>query len=652
MKAWIPPMAALSAVAGMASATAQTSAPAFAHIFSDHAVVQRDQPIAVWGRAAAGTEVKVTLGASSASAKTDASGKWRVELPKLGAGGPYPLTATGAGRSSTLKDIMVGDVFLCSGQSNMEFAMKNATNAWGDVGSSANADIRFVNIEKDSQSAPLADLAKPAVWKVASPATTGDASAVCYHMARSLQRRYRIPVGFVNASWGGTTIQGWIGAQALRGLPAYREGVDTLAQHAGNRVQAIEQEARRQEAWWERQDPQAAAQRAFVAPGYDDRAWPVVTPSGRWRESGVAAFKDFSGVAWFRTSVELSAAQARAGTTLSLGQVADSDTTWVNGVRVGSGATWWMGRQYPLPAGLLKAGKNVIVMRVLGQEAGAGLVSPASERAILAANGAPVVLPNTWRYRIGSRAQGWKVQAAPWEVPTSFTTLYNGMIAPLIGYKFKLAAWYQGESNALAAQEYRTLLPLMMADWRQALGQPELPFLIVGLASFGQVATAPGQSAWAELRDAQWQTVRADRRAGLAVTFDYGDRSDIHPTQKTIVGERLARAARAVVYGEKITPGGPEAIAAERVGNDVVVRFTNTNGGLRTYSSNVAIAFEACSASACRYVPARVEGDTAMLPGAGTGEVKRVRYAWADAPFVNLYSADDLPAMAFQLEVR
>jgi sialate O-acetylesterase len=643
-------VAAIAALALAGGAHAQ--APKLAKIFTDHAVLQRDQPIAIWGTAAPAAKVTVSLAGSSATAVADAQGKWRVELPRMAAGGPHKLSATINGKSSTLKDILIGDVFLCSGQSNMEFPMRTATNAWGDVLGSANSQIRFANIQKDSQPAPLADLGKPTAWKVAAPDTTGEASAVCYHMARSLQKRYQVPVGFINASWGGTTIQGWIGGDSLGTLPDYREGVAAVRQLGANRAQALAAEAARQEEWWTRQDPQAQAQRAFIAPGFDDSRWPTIAAGGRWRDAGVADFKDFSGVAWFRTTVELSAAQAKQASHLLLGQVADSDTAWVNGVRVGGGATWWMGREYEVPAGVFKAGKNVVVLRVLGQEPGAGLVSGAGERAIKTRDGKRITLPNTWRYQLGTAARGWKVKASPWEVPTSYSTLYNGMIAPLTGLKFKAAAWYQGESNAGAPLEYRTLLPLLMANWRQAFGQPELPFLIAQLAAFGPVATKPVESGWAELREAQALTVRNDRHAGLGVTFDYGDRSDIHPTQKTIVGERLARAARAIVYGENVTPGGPEAIGVERSGADLVVRFKNVNGGLRTYSSNQAIAFEVCTDKECRFVPASVDGDRAILQGANGAGVKRVRYAWADSPFVNLYSADDLPVVPFQLDVN
>jgi sialate O-acetylesterase len=244
------------------------------------------------------------------------------------------------------------------------------------------------------------------------------------------------------------------------------------------------------------------------------------------------------------------------------------------------------------------------------------------------------------------------VPPAPWDVPTSLTTLYNGMIAPLLGYKFKLAAWYQGESNAGAAQEYRTLLPLLMRDWRQRFGQPELPFMIAQLTAFGTPAKAPGQSGWAELRAAQAASVAGDAHAGLAVTLDVGDRYDIHPTQKTLVGERLARAARAIAYGEQIAPGSPYAVSAQRSGQDIVVTFRDAGPGLTTYSADRAIGFEVCAGTVCRFADARAAGDTVRLPGAATADVTRVRYAWADAPFVNLFGGDDLPAAPFELEVR
>lgn len=623
-----------------------------ARVFSDHAVLQRDQPLTVWGSAAAGREVAVTLNGKTATGRADAQGKWRIALPPQPAGGPYILKASSDGSSVTRSDILVGDVYLCSGQSNMEFTVSNSTNAIGATWGARNDRLRYLNVQKTNAATPQEELAGKVAWTPLAPETVGEASAVCYYMARSLQASYQIPVGFIHASWGGTTIQSWIGAESLATLPDYRAGVAAVAEYGADRAAGMRAEEARNEAWWAAHDPAAAAQRAWRLPDFDDAKWPTVTPSGSWKDSGVAGFKDFDGVAWYRTTVTLTAEQASQAKQLNLGPVDTYDSAWVNGVRVGGNSTPWVWREYLVPAGVFKPGRNVIALRVLSGGQGGGLSGQPGSRAIRLADGRSVALPDTWKVQRGSALKGLSVPAAPWDVPTSLTTLYNGMIAPLAGYKFKLAAWYQGESNAGAAQEYRTLMPLLMRDWRQRFGQPELPFVITQLTSFGKPSTTPGQSGWAELRAAQAASVAGDAHAGLAVTLDVGDRFDIHPTQKTVVGERLARAARVVAYGGKGAPGSPYAVSAQRSGQDIVITFRDAGGKLVTYSSDRAIGFEVCAGARCRYAEARAEGDTVRLPGAATPDVTRVRYAWSDAPFVNLFGGDDLPAAPFELELR
>jgi hypothetical protein len=631
---------------------AQAAELSLAHVFSDHAVLQRDEPMAVWGTAPAGARVALTLNGKTVHGSADKGGKWRLQLPAAQAGGPYTLGASANGKTVEARDIMVGDVYLCSGQSNMEFAVRASTNAWANTNAAGNARLRFLNVPKTSMPAPQDEFKGPVEWKVAAPDNIGDASAVCYYMARSLQAQARVPVGFINASWGGTTIQGWIGAASLRTAPGYAGGVDAVAQLAADPAAAMRAEGARNEAWWDAHDPAAAAQRAWSAPGFDDTGWRDLTPTGSWKDSGIADLKDFDGVAWFRTTVTLTEAQAAGANALQLGPVDTYDTTWVNGVRVGGGSTAWMWRDYPVPAGVFKAGRNVIALRVLSGGQGGGLTGQPATRAVRTADGQTIALTAAWKYRTGSALKGQSVPAAPWDVPTSFTTLYNGMIAPLTGYKFKLAAWYQGESNTGATQEYRTLLPLLMRDWRRQLAQPALPFLVVQLPGYGAAAKAPGQSGWAELRDAQAAAVRDDAHAALVVTLDAGDRSDIHPTQKTVVGERMARAARAVAYGDKAPAGGAQAAAVRHEGADIVVSFKDTHGGLVTYSADRAIGFEVCAEARCHYADARVAGDRVVLKDAWAPGVTRVRYAWADTPFINLFDGADLPAAPFQMDVE
>jgi sialate O-acetylesterase len=646
------PLLALASASACACLPARAADLGLARIFSDHAVLQRDQPIAVWGTAGAGRKLTVTLGGRSATGSADAHGKWKIQLPPQPAGGPYTLKVASDGQEVSRADILVGDVYLCSGQSNMEFLQRASTNALAPTYGPPNDSLRFLNVQKNSAATPQDELKGPVAWTPVTAQTVGDASAVCYYMARSLQAGYKVPVGFINASWGGTTIQSWIGAESLRAFGDYAARVDAVAQYGADPVAAMRAEDARTEAWWRAHDPATAAQRAWVAPDFDDDGWPSVTPSGSWKDSGVAGFRDFDGVTWYRTAITLTETQARAANALHLGPVDTWDSTWVNGVYVGGAAQSWTWRDYTVPAGVFKPGRNVIVMRVLNGGQGGGLTGQPSIRNIGLADGATIALPAAWKVRRGSALKGQSVPPAPWDVPTSLTTLYNGMIAPLVGYKFKLAAWYQGEANAGAAEEYRALLPLLMRDWRQRFGQPALPFVIAQLTSFGSTAKMPGDSSWAELRAAQADAVAHDFHAGLAVTLDVGDRFDIHPTQKTLVGERLARAARAVAYGEKTAPGSPTAVSARRAGNDIVIAYKDAGAGLTTYSSDRAIGFEVCAGKTCRFADARAQGDTVVLSGAAKPDVTRVRYAWADAPFVNLFGGDDLPAAPFELDVH
>lgn len=638
------------ALAALLLPAAADAAPRFAHIFGDHAVLQRNVPVKVWGWADPSHSLTVSLAGQSVTATADASGKWTATFAPAPAGGPYELSVADGVDKATLSDIMIGDVLLCGGQSNMQFPEHVSTGAWNDIGGSANANLRYILIQTDSQPAPLGDLAKPAAWKVVGPETIGEASAVCYNMAKVLQKEQNVAIGMIDSYWGGTTIQGWISAPTLRTLPKYVSGLDAVALLAHDPAKARADQAQRDEAWWDAHDAANKANRAFVAPGFNDSTWSSLTADRGWKDMDIAALKDFDGVVWLRANVTLTADQAETANELQLGPIDSYDTTWINGAWIGSSGMSWLWRDYSVPAGVFKAGENSIVIRVLG---GGGLSGRPQNRFIKTSDGQAIAITATWKYKTGMRAKGLSLPPAPWAVPTSLSTLYNGMIAPLAGYRVKLAAWYQGEANTGEAAEYRMLLSMLMSDWRKSFDDPNLPFLVDQLSAYGAVATTPGKSDWAELREAQRLSVDTDPHAALAVTFDVGDRTDIHPAQKVVVGGRMARAARAIAYGEAVTPGGPEATAVTRSGNDLIVSFKDANGGLRTYSSNTAIGFEACTApNTCVYVTAVPKGDTIVLENANKPDVVRVRYAWADSPYANLYSADDLPAVPFELDVK
>ncbi|MBW8896965.1 MAG: beta galactosidase jelly roll domain-containing protein, partial [Massilia sp.] len=426
-------MPLLALASACACLPAQAAELGLARIFSDHAVLQRDQPIAVWGTADAGRKLTVALGGQTATGSADAHGKWKIQLPPQPAGGPYTLKVTSDGQAVSRADILVGDVYLCSGQSNMEFLQRASTNALAPTYGPPNDSLRFLNVQKNSAATPQEELKGPVAWTPVTAQTVGDASAVCYYMARTLQGQYKVPVGFINASWGGTTIQSWIGAESLRTLGDYTARVDAVTQYGVDPAAAMRGEDARDEVWWRAHDAATAAQRAYLAPDFDDSAWPTVTPSGSWKDSGVTGFKEFDGVAWYRTTVTLTEAQAQAANALRLGPIDTYDSTWVNGVRVGAGAMSWTWRDYAVPAGVFKPGRNVIVVRVLSGGQGGGLSGQPDMRNIGLKDGQAIPLPAAWKVQRGSAVKGLALPPAPWDVPTSLTTLYNGMIAPLVG---------------------------------------------------------------------------------------------------------------------------------------------------------------------------------------------------------------------------
>jgi len=623
-------------------------APLLAAVFSDHAVLQRNRPILLWGHAGPGETVSATFGNDSATTEADAKGRWELRFPARGAGGPYSLTVRAGAKTQALSDLMLGDVYLCGGQSNMEFPARFSTGAWGGVAHAPQPMLRFAHVEKASAPAPLEELGQPLRWRLVDGDSAGDASAVCFYMARALQQRLKIPVGFIDSDWGGTTIQSWISSGSLATLPKYTESLRSLAALAADPAAARKLEEARIEHWWSANDPRWSATKHWSAADFDDRAWPSMKLNGSWRDADIPALAAFDGVVWLRTVVTLTEAQAAAADRLQLGPIDSNDTVWINGRWTGSNNIDWFWRDYAVPAGALHAGRNVIAIRVLG---GKGPTGTAANHLLKLHDGSAVPLDGAWSYQLAAPLKDKKPPIPPWEVPTSLSTLYNAMIAPIARYGFKGAAWYQGESNVAEASEYRGLLTLLFKDWRAHMGQPELPMLVAQLASYGAPSAKPVESDWAVLRQAQSDTVRQDGHAGLAVTLDLGDRFDTHPTQKLLVGERLARAARSVVYGEAIAPGGPEAVRVNRAQADLVIHFRHAGAGLQAYSAKSAIGFEACTKTACRFVPGDIDGNRIVLRGADTGGVTHVRYAWSDAPFVNLYSSEDLPAVPFDLPV-
>ena len=634
------------------SSAACAEAPLLDAMFVDHAVLQRDRPINVYGHAAAGQEVSVTLAGASARAKANAQGVWSISLPAMGAGGPHTLVARVASRSQTANDVLIGDVWLCSGQSNMEFAVRNALSADSEVALSANERIRQVTIARANSAAPRADFDAPLAWKAAGPTTTEHFSAVCYYFVRELQKTVDAPQGLISSNWGGSRIEPWMSEAALRAVGGYQVPLDLLGEYRSDKPLAFRHWGEIWQKWWLDQRTITGGKQPWVSG--DAAGWNAAPADlGYWETWNVPALGRYDGMVWFRAHVTLSKAQAKQAAKLLLGLVDDVDVTWVNGRAVGN-SFGLDARTYELPPHLLKAGANVLTVNVHDFWGNGGIYGPASERAVVLADGTRIPLTG-WEYQIAP-AGLWPPHA-PWESLSGVSVLYNAMIAPLGKYGLRGVVWYQGEANAGLddARRYQALLAAWMADWRRQFDAP-LPFLIVQLANFGALATTPVDSGWAMLRDAQRRAVAADGNAGLAVTIDIGNRDDIHPTNKQDVGKRLARAARHVVYGEKPSASGAQPVSATRAGGDVVVTLGAYEGNLLVIGARDPSGFELCGATqdSCRFVRAQLQdgGKVVLADVSGASSATRVRFCWADSPLCNLYDGVNLPVGPFEIEVR
>ena len=632
-------------------AAAAEERPLLDPLFGTHAVLQRDRPIDVWGEAAAGEEVVVTLANSSATTRADPAGHWQLALPALPAGGPHTLSARTASRQQEAQDIRVGDVWLCSGQSNMAFSVRGAVNSRAEIAVSSNANIRQVTVPNVSSATIRASLEK-AEWKVAAPETTPDFSATCYFFARELEARSHVPQGLVVSAWGGARIEPWISEATLRAAGGYEAPLAVLAEYRKDRTRAAALWGEMWQQWWLAQ-PQAPAGAKPWLEAKGGAPWlPAPAELTHWEEWGEPALSAYNGMVWYRTHVTLTAAQAKQAATLSLGPIDDFDLTWVNGRTIGSGA--FEERKYPLPAKLLKPGDNLIVVNVLDTYANGGMYGPAAKRALQFADGSSIPLPG-WEYQIAPAGMA-NPPRAPWEATAGGSMLYNAMIAPLGRFGLRGVVWYQGESNASVpdAKRYEGQLRTLMADWRRQFGA-SLPFLVVQLPDYGALAKMPVESGWALTREAVRRAVAADGNAGLAVTYDLGNRDDVHPTNKQEVGRRLARAARHVVFGESLSASGAQPKSARREGGSVVVSFGDFEGELVAYNAKDPSAFELCGSAAgtCKFVSARLTGGgTVTLDAAEVADPTRVRFCWADSPLCNLYDSTDLPVGPFELSVN
>ena len=643
-------MLALSLCAAHATEAPQ---PLLHAIFQDHAVLQRDAPIHVWGHVKPGEKLKIAFAGSSTDSKADRDGRWEALLPPQHAGGPYTLTVTAAdGTEQTITDVLVGEVWLCSGQSNMVLQVKRTLDSRAEMADAHNDRIRMLTVAEANSPTPQETFAKPAPWLPTTPENIPEFSAACFYFARELQKKIDVPMGLLHVSWGGARIEAWISGSALHALGGFDETLAVLALYARDPLAGAARWGEIWAAWWHARPGVTAGDEPWNPSKKDETGWRAAPRElGGYQQWGVPDIADFNGMMWYRTAVKLTAAQAAEKAVLDIGSVDEVDETWVNGRLVGSSYGGDL-RSYPLPQGLLHAGDNLIVVNALNTYKDGGIVGPASTRNLHLADGSSIALDGAWQYRAAPREYGFP-PGGPWSTASGVTTLYNGMLAPVGRYSVRGVVWYQGESNTGDPANYRVLLRTLRNDMRARFGA-DLPMFVVQLAGYGPASTSPGESGWADLREAQRLAVGEDARSALAVTIDIGDRYDVHPANKQELGRRLARAARHLIYGESaLPPSGPVPTRARRDGETIVVAFADVTRGLVAYGADGPVGFALCGAQpgSCRYASAGIHGDEVVLHAPNAAAATRVRYGWADSPVVTLFDGAGLPAGPFELAI-
>lgn len=646
----------LTLALGIGSASAEVRLPA---LFGDRMVLQQGTPLRIWGWADAGESVTVRLAGQEAGATTDATGRWRVELWPLAAGGPHVLEV--AGRNTLrFEDVLVGEVWIASGQSNMEWPLAQARNGLQEVAAASDSRLRHFAVAKATALEPRTDVAGS--WQVSSPDTAGGFSAVGYFFARELRRALDVPVGIVHTSWGGTPAEAWTSRQALVASPELRGLVEEFDRRRADPGARTAYE--RAQAQWEARNVatdtgNAGQAMGFARPDLDAAQWRVVEMPQRIESAGF----NMDGAIWLRKDVTIPAAWAGRELRLSLGPIDDLDTTYFAGVEIGhvgkdTPGYYTFPRRYKVPAALVKAGRTTIAVRVFDRAGEGGFGGGAKELALDLATdgGSPLALAGPWLAKV-ERAVGpfnpdWGSQPTSPEDQNSPTTLCNAMLAPLVPFAIKGAIWYQGESNAGRSHQYRTLFPALIRDWRAAFGQGDFAFYFVQLANYMARDAEPAESGWAELREAQTLTLR-EPATGQAVTIDIGEAEDIHPRNKQEVGRRLALVALAKSYGRAVEFAGPtyRSIRIEgrrvRVSLDHAAGLAARNDGQGASSPVKGFAI---AGSDRRFVwaEARIDGQELIVSSPAVENPVAVRYAWGNNPEVNLYNGAGLPAVPFR----
>ncbi len=594
-------------------------------LFSENAVLQRDRPLTMWGWTAPGQSVAVTFDGTSKTFVADNSGRWSAPIAAHAAGGPHSLEVAANGQSETRKNLLFGDVWLCSGQSNMGFSVNRTENAAAKAEAANYPDIRLLFVPHTIEETPIATIKSS--WKICSPEAVGNFSAVGYFFGRKLNEELKVPIGLLDASWGGSVAEAWVSAEGLEKAGGFDEFTSAI------------------------RDQTLGAKRYAKDPGTKENWQNADVSDADWTKMEVPVNTQFDGVMWFRREVNVPAKWAGRDLRLNLGAVDDEDTTFWNGALVGKNESYKDQRLYHVPGARVKAGRNLIAVRVLNTGGGGGITGPAPSLDLVGDSKADsLALSGAWKARPGApladipAARKQRLSERK-NVPT---VLYNGMIAPLLPGQIKGAIWYQGESNASRAAQYRTLLPALMRDWRAQFDGP-LPFYIVQLPNYRNADKTPSDDSWPRLREAQLLASRQLPDAGLAVTIDVGEARNLHSKDKTQVGVRLALQALRHTYGQNIEASGPVLQSAKAEQGALILRFDHAQNLNLKGEANRVFAIAGADGKFSWATPTIAE-DTVTLRASEVSAPKFARFGWSNNPRATLYNAAGLPASPFRTD--
>ncbi|WP_417355199.1 sialate O-acetylesterase [Flavobacterium sp.] len=608
-------------------------------IVSNGMVLQREEPINIWGWAAPNEKVIVRFNNKKYKTITTKNGVWKVILSPIKAGGPYSMEIEGSNKI-ILNDILVGDVWLCSGQSNMVHQMRLHNVLYADeiANASYNEIRQFFVPNTVNLSGPQTKLPE-SLWKKAINPDINEFSAVAYFFAKELYQKYKVPIGIINSSWGGTPIEAWVSEKGFKEFPNVLKTInrnkDTLYINSQNTLSQtappLPKDKGLEEKWFDTI--------------YKPKGWRNIAIPGYWEDQGI---KDLDGTVWYRREIDIPKAMTNKEAMVFLGRIVDADVLYINGKRIGNTTYMYPQRRYPVADDVLKPGKNLFVVQVTNNFGKGGFV-PDKPYYIVAGKDT-IDLTGYWQYKVGRVNMPFNKNYTKIALHYQPTALYNAMISPLINYNIKGFVWYQGESNTGNASEYSKLQAALIDDWRNKWNK-QLPFLYVQLPGFMDYNYLPSESQWALFREEQAKSLSIPKTA-MAVAIDLGEWNDIHPDRKKEVGERLALAAEKTAYNEPIISSGPSYKSSEIKGNKIIVSFNNTGNGLSTTDGEAPSEFAIAGADKnFVWAKTKIEGNTVILWNESIEKPLYIRYAWADNPVnPNLINKENLPAVPFRTD--